>query len=238
MLTVYTARAETAVPEKAERFLARGTAAIKAAETPEDFRAAAAEFRKAAEAAPSWPDPYYNAGVALEKAGDPAGARDAFQKYLKLAPNAPDAKQVRNRVYELEFLAEKQDKQKAQVADKKVARDRLVKSLEGAIYADPTDLNTPASGAYRIAGGKVHCGSYVPPNNSFGTKPGFYSRPNTVSSAIDENLQASNLCGDIGCPPSFTSFTSTNATISSDGETITWKHNCPSGRTVTYKRLK
>lgn len=118
------ARAESAVSEKAQRFFDRGTAAIKAADKPQDFRDAADEFNKASAAAPSWPDPYYNAGVALEKAGDPAGAYKAFKSYLKAAPGAPDAKQVQKKVNELEYLSEKQEKQKAD-ADKAFSASKL-----------------------------------------------------------------------------------------------------------------
>lgn len=110
VIMTHPARSETAVSEKAQRFFDRGTAAIESANRPEDFRAAAEEFSNAYEAEPKWPDPYYNAGVALEKAGDPAGAAKAFRQYLKLAPNAHDAKAVQQKMNKLEYLAEKQAK--------------------------------------------------------------------------------------------------------------------------------
>lgn len=100
-------RPPPAVPEEAERFLARGAAATKSATSAEDFKVAAAEFQKAADAAPWLAEAYYNKGVVLEKANDPAGALTAYRLYLAAAPTASDVKAVRTKIFELEYLAEK-----------------------------------------------------------------------------------------------------------------------------------
>lgn len=131
---VNTAKAETIVSEKAQRFFNRGTAAMEAASGPEDFSDAAGEFRKAYEAAPKWPDPYYNAGIALEKAGNLAGAAKAFRLYLKTAPDAADAKKVSQKVDKLEYLAEKKERAKAQGGGSDEDFKSLLQALDGYIY--------------------------------------------------------------------------------------------------------
>lgn len=92
---------------ESRRHMLRGKAAMKSAKTPEDFVVAAKEFEAAAAANPKLAEASYNAGVAYEKAGDPASAIARFNAYLAAAPKAKDAPSVRDRVIELEFLAEK-----------------------------------------------------------------------------------------------------------------------------------
>lgn len=91
-----------AVSDEARRHLMRGRAAMKDAKDAAGFVEAAKEF----EAAGS-PEALYNAGVAYEKAGDPASALKQFKAYLEAAPKAKDAQTVKDRIYELEYRAEK-----------------------------------------------------------------------------------------------------------------------------------
>lgn len=93
--------------EEARRHMMRGRAAMKTAAGPADFAVAAGEFEAAAKADPKLVEARYNAGVAHEKAGDAASALAQFRAYLAVAPKAKDAKAVQDRVYELEFVAEK-----------------------------------------------------------------------------------------------------------------------------------
>ena len=58
------------IPEDAERFNARGKAAVKEAQTQKDFAEAAGEFEKATLAAPWLANPYYNLADTQSKAGD------------------------------------------------------------------------------------------------------------------------------------------------------------------------
>jgi Flp pilus assembly protein TadD len=44
---------------------------------------------------PSFPDGWRHLGIARAQLGDREGARRAYKKYLALAPNAPDAADVR-----------------------------------------------------------------------------------------------------------------------------------------------
>ncbi len=96
-----------AVPEEAERYMARGTAAVKNAKDANDFRDAVNEFEKATLAAPWLASAYYNLGIARDKAGQYADAIKSLKLYLLAAPNAPDIKAVKNLVYEIEYKQEK-----------------------------------------------------------------------------------------------------------------------------------
>lgn len=101
------AAAPSAVSDEARRHLMRGRAAMKDAKDAAGFLDAAKEFEAAAAAAPGMPEALYNAGVAYEKAGDPASAMKQFKAYLDAAPKAKDARAVKDRIFELEYRAEK-----------------------------------------------------------------------------------------------------------------------------------
>lgn len=96
-----------AIPEEAERFMARGTAAVRAAKDVNDFKDAAAEFEKATLAAPWLASAYYNLGISQDKAGMYADAIRSLRLYLLASPDAADAKAVRNLIYEIEYRQEK-----------------------------------------------------------------------------------------------------------------------------------
>lgn len=128
-----------AVPEEAERRMARGRAAIESASSEQDFIEAATEFQKAARAAPWLPEAYFNLGVVYEKAGRYEEARRNLKLYLTAAPNASDAKQVREQLYKLEFQAEKANRQKEEERKKvEEARVRPYEALSGA-WENPVD---------------------------------------------------------------------------------------------------
>lgn len=112
MLLFSPARAAGArpTPEDADRHMVYGKIAFKQAQSAQDFKEAAEEFKQATAAAPWWPAPYFNMGLALERVGDADGARVAYRKYLELAPDAKDAVDVKHKLYELEFMAKKKAK--------------------------------------------------------------------------------------------------------------------------------
>ena len=83
---------------------------MKMAKTVSEYENAIEEFRKATRLAPAWPDPWYNLGIAEQKAERPDDAMKSFRQYLKLAPDAPDAQKVQTLIYELEYKAELQVK--------------------------------------------------------------------------------------------------------------------------------
>jgi Tfp pilus assembly protein PilF len=96
------------VPEEARRYMARGIAAIEMAKSTGDYVLAALEFEKAAKLAPDWPEVYYSLGSVQAKMGDPASAVKSYQRYLELAPRSPDAEKVRQEIYKLEYLHDRQ----------------------------------------------------------------------------------------------------------------------------------
>ena len=98
---------QPAITEDVERHMARGSAGVKTATKPVDFKEAAAEFDQAALAAPWQGDAYYNAGIAYSKAGDHSMAISKFKLYLLTAPSAADQKDAKAKIFEEEFLIEK-----------------------------------------------------------------------------------------------------------------------------------
>ena len=118
---------------EAERFLARGITAFEVAKSATDFTAAITEFQSAANAAPWWPDAYFNLGQAKEKAGDLTGAKSSYEYYLLGQPDAPDAAGVRSRVYRLEYLAEQKAKVDAAKAELESARQLRARTAEALI---------------------------------------------------------------------------------------------------------
>ena len=97
-----------AVPEEAQRYMARGMAAAEMAKSAEDYNLAAKEFEQAAKLAPDWPDIYYNLGSLQSKIGDFTSAIINFQRYLDLAPKSPDAANVRNEIFKLEYRRDRE----------------------------------------------------------------------------------------------------------------------------------
>lgn len=115
-----------ALPEDAERFIARGAAAMGEAKQASDYDAAVAEFAKATLAAPWHADGYFNMAVASEKAGALGSAIANFKLYLAAAPNASDAKAIKQLIYKLEFHHEKAE------AERKAAGDQAKKAGDAA----------------------------------------------------------------------------------------------------------
>jgi hypothetical protein len=133
--------AET-VSEEAQRYMARGMAAVEMAKTPKDYERAVREFEQAAKLAPNWPAVYFNLGSVQAKAGNYAEAMLHYKRYIELAPNAPDAAKVREEIYKLEYRAEQQ------MEKEKLRKERGRFSLEdGVIYDSQLGLEwTPSNG--------------------------------------------------------------------------------------------
>ena len=109
-----------AVPEEAERYMARGRAAVKAAEDEQGFMRAAKEFRKGLNVAPWLVDGYYNLGVVLDKAGKYDEAIENLKLYLVAIPDAKDAK---NLIYEIDYRKEEAERVKLSKAERSVSID-------------------------------------------------------------------------------------------------------------------
>lgn len=102
------ARAADAVSDDARRHLIRGRTGVEMARSPEDYRAAIEEFERAVQLAPQWADAYYNLGMVQARAGRIREAIANLKRYLELAPNAPDAAQVRDEIVALEYRLERE----------------------------------------------------------------------------------------------------------------------------------
>jgi predicted Zn-dependent protease len=59
-------------------------------------------YQRAAELDPQYPDPFRQLGLLYHQQKDAARAREAFQKYLALRPDAPDARQIKGYMVELD----------------------------------------------------------------------------------------------------------------------------------------
>lgn len=123
---VQTMTPKPAIPEEAERYMARGAAAVKGAKADKEFQEAATEFEKASLAAPWLPAAYYNLGLTQDKAGKYKEAIQSLKLYLLTAPGAPDAKAVKTLIYEVEYRQEKAQKE----TDKKLTEQKAKINLE------------------------------------------------------------------------------------------------------------
>lgn len=114
------------LPEPAERALARGEAALEIAKSEADFMAAAAEFELALRFAPWWGRGYGQLAAVREKAGDYGGAIRSLQVYRLTALSPAEAKEIKLRIYKLEYKQEharKQDEiEKRAAAEKEESR--------------------------------------------------------------------------------------------------------------------
>lgn len=99
-------RKQPHTPEEAERGMARGTAFAQRASDNAGYMKAIAEFQTAADAAPWLALAYYNLGVVQEMAGMFTDAIRSLKLYLLAAPRAKNAREVKNKIYELEAEAE------------------------------------------------------------------------------------------------------------------------------------
>jgi tetratricopeptide (TPR) repeat protein len=109
-LTAEASAEDVKVPEEAEKYMARGMAAVEAATDNAGYLRAAEEYEAAAKAAPKWPNPRFILGKVYARAGDYPSAIRSYSSYLKLAPNASNAKTVKAEIYKLEYLLEESKK--------------------------------------------------------------------------------------------------------------------------------
>ncbi|OPY79834.1 MAG: hypothetical protein A4E64_00294 [Syntrophorhabdus sp. PtaU1.Bin058] len=140
---VQTMRPAPAIPEEAERYMARGAAAVKGAKDANDFKDAVRELEKATLAAPWLANAYYNLGYAQDKAGLFADAIENLKLYLFAAPNAADAKKVKELIYEIEYRQEKKAKESSPEALAKREREKseeFLRKLNGAVFTADLDV--------------------------------------------------------------------------------------------------
>ena len=93
----YRAAAVKPMPgEDVRRYVVQAQAAVR----EERFADAAAAYEKALAIAPWWPEGHYNRAFILAATGNFAQAIDEMQDYLALVPDAPNARQMQDQVYE------------------------------------------------------------------------------------------------------------------------------------------
>lgn len=96
------------IPAAAEQQEVFGKSAAETANNNSNLFDAIRFFKHATRIAPWWPDGYYNLAVVLEKAKMYGTAADALQWYLRAAPNAPDAANVKLKIYNLQYQQSQQ----------------------------------------------------------------------------------------------------------------------------------
>lgn len=131
------------LPEEAERRMARGIAAFKAAQSVADYQDAVKEFTQATLAAPWFGDAYYNLGVAQDKAEQ----YDDALRNLKLALMAsPGSKDIKDLMYQVEYRADQANSPEGLIAKRVMPIQQkfavMIQKLDGATFLmEYTDSN-------------------------------------------------------------------------------------------------
>jgi len=107
---VQTMKSVPAIPAEAQRYMARGQAAVEDAKSKHDYSEASKEFQKAVNTAPWWADAYYNLGITHEKAEQYPESIISLKFYMLAAPNAQDLQAVNTKIFKLEYRMEKASK--------------------------------------------------------------------------------------------------------------------------------
>ena len=130
------------VSDEARRYLDRGQMAVEMAKTNGDLSDAIKEFQKAIELAPNWPEPYYSLGMAQNKMEQFDDALKNLKNYLQLAPNASNAKEVKQLINKIEYKQERE----VSVAEafELMGSDRV--DLMGSVRVDWKEISTVDKG--------------------------------------------------------------------------------------------
>ena len=98
-LAIYTAASpKPELPEEARRYKVQAEAAVKA----KDFETASERFSQALKIAPWWPQGRFNLALIYGELGLNARASAEMRRYLRLAVDAPNARQAQDKIYEWE----------------------------------------------------------------------------------------------------------------------------------------
>ncbi len=87
--------------EDVRRYVVQATVAVK----KEDFYGAAEFYDEATRLAPWWPQGHFNRAFILAAIGEYGDAAREMQRYLALVPNAPNARQMQDKIYEWQARA-------------------------------------------------------------------------------------------------------------------------------------
>ncbi len=94
------------ISEEARRYLVRAEALVRNGK----FEDAVKEYRTAIKLSPFTPEIYFNSALVYGETKDYAEAIRHMNIYLSLSPDAPNARQAQDKVYEWEMLMEKEGK--------------------------------------------------------------------------------------------------------------------------------
>ena len=134
---VQTMKPKPAVPDEAQKYMDRGLAAIEGGKGEEDFKAASAEFAKAANLAPWLGDAYRNLAIAQDKSGQYDAALKNLRLYLLTSPSPADEAWAKSLINKVEYRKEKAAKESspAAIATKKQTEfEDWLKKLDGRRY--------------------------------------------------------------------------------------------------------
>ena len=115
----------------------RGIAAFEGAKGEEDFRAASAEFLKAANLAPWLGDVYRNLAIAQDKSGQYDAALKNLRLYLLTSPSPADEAWAKSLINKVEHRKEKAAKESSPVAiadKKRQEEEAFIRKLDGVRY--------------------------------------------------------------------------------------------------------
>lgn len=130
-------RPPPALPDKAQKHLDRGVAAIEGAKSVEDFKDACAEFTKVLTIAPWFGRGYRPLAVAQDKAGQYDAALKNLEFYLLSQPSPEDAAWAKSLINKIEYRKEKAAKESstaAIAAKKQNTFEDLLKKIDGRRY--------------------------------------------------------------------------------------------------------
>ncbi len=225
-----TVKPAPALPEEAERRMARGTAAFQGAKSVADYADAAKEYELATLSAPWAGDAYFNLGMAQDKAEN----YDAAVTALKLAQLAsPESKDIKARIYQVEYRREKNSPLVAAQKEKK-KKQELAAHLDGAQWhEDEHPYRATCSDLFvEVHHGEVSYGSIIVNLNGTGCP-----RPAEVGMAMGHQRAALEGLDFLMTQNGL----SWKGQISEDGEkvTIIWADSS-TGQTATstYSRVK
>jgi tetratricopeptide (TPR) repeat protein len=131
------------LPDEAERRMARGIAAFKAAQSVADYQDAVKEFTQATLAAPWYGDAYFNLGLVQDKAEQYAAAVGSLKLALLASPGSKDIKDL---MYQVEYRADQANtpdgKAEAKYGPAQHQFAALIQKLDGAVFIkDDQDAN-------------------------------------------------------------------------------------------------
>ena len=127
------------VPNEVDELIGKATYIFKNAKSEAEFNDAVDAYQKALLIAPWVPEYYYNLGTVQEKAGKFKEAVESLELYLLAAPEAKDAKEVREHIGGLKYAAEKAMKPSSETvtAQEQNKSEDLFKKIDGRRYTLP-----------------------------------------------------------------------------------------------------